>query len=95
MECRTLYSYLDGEEDRNEEWGWRCFRQIVEGLAHIHGKGVLHLDLTSHNIFLDADDNVKIADFGLGKIQNLFYYKSFLFLLEIIVNSIVLSYYIV
>lgn len=48
------------------------FRQIVEGLAHIHGQGIIHRDLTPNNIFFDARNDIKIGDFGLGKICILF-----------------------
>jgi serine/threonine protein kinase len=39
-------------------------------LAHIHGQGIIHRDLTPNNIFFDARNDIKIGDFGLGKILN-------------------------
>jgi translation initiation factor 2-alpha kinase 4 len=49
---------------------WRLFRQILEGLAHIHGLSIVHRDLKPENIFIsssaDGVDNVKIGDFGLA-----------------------------
>ncbi len=46
------------------------FRQILEGLAHIHGLGVVHRDLKPENIFIssgpDGVNSVKIGDFGLA-----------------------------
>lgn len=47
------------------------FRQIVEGLAHIHGQGIIHRDLTPNNIFFDARNDIKIGDFGLAKFLKL------------------------
>lgn len=45
---------------------WRLFRQIVEGLVHIHSQGMMHRDLKPSNIFLDSNGDVKIGDFGLA-----------------------------
>lgn len=45
----------------------RLFREIVEGLVHIHQQGMIHRDLKPGNIFLDGNDHVKIGDFGLAK----------------------------
>lgn len=49
---------------------WRLFRQILEGLAHIHGLSIVHRDLKPENIFISSSiegvDNIKIGDFGLA-----------------------------
>lgn len=46
------------------------FRQILQGLAHIHSLNVVHRDLKPDNIFIsvspDGVNNVKIGDFGLA-----------------------------
>ncbi len=39
---------------------------IAEGLAFIHNRGVLHLDLKPGNIFL-TEEGIKIGDFGLAR----------------------------
>ena len=40
--------------------------QIVAAVAHAHRHGVVHGDLTSTNIMVDRNDQVKVLDFGLA-----------------------------
>lgn len=42
-------------------------RQVLEGLAYAHSKGLIHRDVKPENILLTADGTVKLGDFGLGK----------------------------
>jgi serine/threonine protein kinase len=39
-------------------------RQLFEGLAYCHERGVAHRDLRLDNLMLDNDGNLKITDFG-------------------------------
>ena len=41
-------------------------RQILEAVAYMHSKGVVHRDLKLENIMLDEKGNVKIIDLGLA-----------------------------
>ncbi|XP_057815476.2 eIF-2-alpha kinase GCN2 isoform X2 [Cryptomeria japonica] len=69
---RTLRQVFDSYTGTiDKEVAWSMFRQIVEGLAHIHGQGIIHRDLTPNNIFFDARNDIKIGDFGLAKFSNL------------------------
>ncbi|KAJ6789717.1 hypothetical protein PWT90_00581 [Aphanocladium album] len=69
-EKRTLRDLISRNLYQNSTEIWRLFRQILEGLAHIHGLSIVHRDLKPENIFIsssaDGIDNVKIGDFGLA-----------------------------
>lgn len=64
---RTLWQIFESYNHFDKELAWHLFRQIVEGLVHIHGQGIIHRDLTPFNIFFDARNDIKIGDFGLAK----------------------------
>jgi serine/threonine protein kinase/tetratricopeptide (TPR) repeat protein len=66
---------LEGETLRTRLSGgilqWRRATEvgvaIAEGLAAAHAKGVIHRDLKPDNVFLTADNRVKVLDFGLAR----------------------------
>jgi len=50
-----------------ENYAKLIFRQIIEGLSHIHSKNILHWDIKLDNILLDGHGKIKIADFGVSR----------------------------
>lgn len=47
----------------------RYFQQMVDAMCYCHRKGVCHRDLKPENLLLDEDMNVKVTDFGMGKLR--------------------------
>lgn len=40
------------------------FRQIYQGVAYMHSRGLAHLDLKPENVLLNSEGAPKIIDFG-------------------------------
>lgn len=56
--------------DTRFRWAADVCRQVAAGLEHAHEHGVIHRDIKPANILFDGDDRVKVADFGLAKLDN-------------------------
>ena len=61
-----LLNYLIKHERIEPDLQRQIFFQIVSAVAFIHSKGYSHRDIKPENIFLDANLNVKLGDFGLS-----------------------------
>ena len=71
-----VMEYFDGESLGAAIRGWRTgdlrnklliARQIANGLAYVHSKGIIHRDVKPDNVWIDSAGNVKIIDFGVAK----------------------------
>ncbi len=64
---KTLKSMIDkGLPLEKEEKIWCVFREILQGLNHIHEQGMIHRDLKPSNVLIDHFGHAKIGDFGLA-----------------------------
>ena len=59
-------------------------RRLMEAIHFMHGKGIVHMDIKSDNIFIDADSSWVLGDFGSSRIigtnitsSNLLHYVRF------------------
>ncbi|XP_062509421.1 5'-AMP-activated protein kinase catalytic subunit alpha-2-like isoform X1 [Corticium candelabrum] len=64
-----LFEYIIKHGKLSEEKARRFFQQIISGVSYCHRHMVVHRDLKPENLLLDAEANVKIADFGLSNMM--------------------------
>merc|ERR1712048_666704 len=54
-----------------QDWWRKIFRQCVEGLQHLHERGLIHCDIKEPNLMLKTDNfqdpDVVIIDFGVAQ----------------------------
>lgn len=61
-----LFDYIVERERLNDKEAAIFFYQLINGLEHIHSKGIAHRDLKPENLLLTEDNTLKIIDFGLS-----------------------------
>ena len=70
VEGETLKALLDRQERLPAPVIVRLMGQILDALSYTHSRGVVHRDIKPANIMLTEDRVVKIADFGVARIEN-------------------------
>lgn len=65
MEGGSLTEVIENNECKlsEKQIATICF-ETLKGLQHLHKKHIIHRDIKSDNVLLDAKGNVKITDFG-------------------------------
>ena len=61
-----------------EEKLWDIFYKSLCGLDYIHKKGLIHRDIKLQNLFIDDNLNIKIGDFNISVLKNVFLAQKFL-----------------
>ncbi|XP_062535125.1 serine/threonine-protein kinase Nek5-like [Armigeres subalbatus] len=68
----NLAKFLERRSKHNEYLCQRSvmakFGDIAEALQYLHQRKVIHRDLKPENVLIDADNRLKLADFGIAKI---------------------------
>jgi len=70
IDGRGLRQILTEEKHLGMERSVRLALEICEALDYIHAKGVVHRDLKPENIMVDAQDRIKLIDFGIAGSAN-------------------------
>jgi serine/threonine protein kinase len=66
VEGTRLREIIDTQGKLPQERALRITVRICEALDHIHKHGVVHRDLKPDNILIDANDDIKLLDFGIA-----------------------------
>mgnify|MGYP001057117960 CR=1 FL=1 len=69
VEGGELFDYLVKRGRLPEREALIFFQQVISGLDYCHQHLVCHRDLKPENLLLDANLNIKIADFGMAALQ--------------------------
>ena len=67
---KELKDYFDREDSFSLHDGVRIVMQILDALDYSHTHGVVHRDIKPANILITRDGKIKIADFGIAKIDS-------------------------
>ena len=66
MEGGSLADKLQNQQPLSENSVLKYLTQIVEGVSFLHRKEIFHNDIKPANILFNAEDNLKISDFGIA-----------------------------
>ena len=66
VEGRLLRQILAEQKKLPIDRSVKIALEICDALEYIHSHGVVHRDLKPENIMVDADDHVKLIDFGIA-----------------------------
>ena len=63
----AVRSECASQQRMSEDTIWKWAIQLLLGVAFIHSKRIIHRDLKTLNLFLDANSDIKIGDFGIAR----------------------------
>jgi serine/threonine-protein kinase len=70
IEGRELKDYFDANERFPLTEIGRIMKELLAALGHAHQHGVVHRDIKPANVILLKDGTVKVADFGIARIES-------------------------
>ncbi|KAJ9454866.1 CBL-interacting serine/threonine-protein kinase 23 [Diplonema papillatum] len=66
-----LFNLIQDNKKFNEATAQKYFSQLMDGVHYCHEQGIVHRDLKPQNLLLTEKDEVKIADFGFSRFQEI------------------------
>ena len=66
VEGRLLRGLLNEQGKLPADRAVKIALQVASAIEYIHGHGVVHRDLKPENIMVDANDHIKLIDFGIA-----------------------------
>jgi serine/threonine-protein kinase len=70
IEGITLKQYMNKRGVLSWKEALHFSTQITKALSHAHSRGIVHRDIKPHNIMILMDSSVKVADFGIARLQS-------------------------
>ena len=70
VEGKTLKDVFDRSEPVTVDRACKIVLQVLDALDYAHQKGVIHRDIKPGNIMLDTNDDVKLTDFGIARLDS-------------------------
>ncbi len=66
VEGRLLRQLLNEQRKLPQDRAVKIALQVASAIEYTHGHGVIHRDLKPENIMVDANDHIKLIDFGIA-----------------------------
>jgi serine/threonine-protein kinase len=70
VEGKTLKQIMQDNPIFNDQEIFRIMNQLLDGLQAAHNQGVIHRDIKPENLILKNNGDVRIADFGIARLDN-------------------------
>ena len=64
----NLFSFLKKHRKVSEKTAKLLYKQIILGIKYMHEQNIVHRDIKLENILIDLNNNIKICDFGIGRV---------------------------
>ena len=62
-----LLSFVKKRTKLNEKICKFIFKQLLQAIKYIHSNNIIHRDIKLDNVLIDLNNNIKLCDFGVGK----------------------------